>query len=71
MGPYNLYPYVEKFPVQVIPVHRNLHPLPAGQDWRKGRTSPEKRISPEEIYPFTWNGPCEGLKKVYHPYGSS
>ncbi len=47
MGPYFLYAIVEKFPVQVIPGHRNA-PRPlfgAGlaQGWRSSR---EKRTSP-------------------------
>jgi len=71
IGPYYLYAFVEKFPVQVMPGYRNAPPTPWGRVGARGAIIPEKRISPEQIYTFTLNGSISGLKKVYHHYRSS
>jgi len=47
--PYYLYVIVGKFPVQLIPGHRNAPPPPTGAGLAQGRQSSlEKRISTEQ-----------------------
>jgi hypothetical protein len=58
---------VEKFPDRVIPGHCSAPPPPrGGRVGARGRSSPEKRISPEQEEPVSF----DSLSGSSEPYGS-
>jgi len=73
IGPYYLYAIVEKFPVQVMPRHRNALPPPMEAGLAQGgRSSFEKRISPGHDYNiFCSIAMHSGVKERIHSSSAS